>query len=149
MGNSFHVIRGWAAAAFCFLTISVVVPAQAADETVSAADAAAIHKVVEGQLSAFQRDDGNAAFSYAAPKIRDMFQSPDIFMTMVRNGYAPVYRPKHVTFEDVDIQEGMPTQHVLLVGPDGVEVEALYFMEHEADGRWLINGCVLRPSYQA
>ncbi|HEY1722808.1 MAG TPA: DUF4864 domain-containing protein [Magnetospirillaceae bacterium] len=142
-----HWVRDLAVA-LCSVMILAASPVWA-DDAVSAGDAAAIHQAVAGQLAAFQRDDGDKAFGYATPKIHAMFGTPDNFMLMVRNGYAPVYRPRHVAFGAVDIQEGVPTQHVLLTGPDGVEVEALYFMEHEADGSWLINGCVLRPSFQA
>jgi hypothetical protein len=153
MRRSSHSIHGLVAVAICSLTILFsglfAAPVRADDATVSAADSAAIHDVVANQLAAFQRDDGAKAFGYASPFIQQMFISPDNFMTMVRSGYQPVYRPKHVAFTDIDIQNGVPTQHVLLVGPDGAEVEALYSMEHEADGRWLINGCVLKPSYQA
>jgi hypothetical protein len=141
-------LRGLVAAAFCSLMLLFGAPAHAGD-AVSAADGAAIRQVVQDQLAAFQRDDGDAAFGYASPMIQNMFGSPDNFMMMVRNGYLPVYRPKRVEFGGIDLQDGAPTQHVLLTGPDGVEVEALYFMEHEADGKWRINGCVLRPSYQA
>jgi hypothetical protein len=147
--SSSVIVRGLAAAAFCFALFLSVAPARAADAQVSATDAAAIHKVVQNQLAAFQRDDGDAAFAYASPGIQEMFGNADNFMMMVRSGYQPVYRPRHVEFGAVDIEDGAPTQHVLLVGPDGVEVEALYFMERQPDGKWLINGCVLRPSYQA
>ncbi len=149
MRSSSLTLRGLAAAAFCALVILFTAPAHADHSPISAADDAAIHKVVEDQLAAIQRDDAATAFSYATPNIRAMFGSPDNFMMMVRTGYQPVYRPKHVAFGDIDMQDGVPTQHVMLVGPDGVEVEALYFMEREDDGKWLINGCVLKPSYQA
>ncbi len=138
------ILGSLAAAALLSLMIST-----ARADDVAAADGAAIHQIVEDQLAAFQRDDGAAAFSYASPMIQGMFQTPDNFMLMVRNGYPSVYRPKHVQFGQIDMQEGVPTQHVLLTGPDGAEVEALYFMEREADGKWRINGCVIRPSYQA
>lgn len=125
--------------------------AAAADDApaVGAGDAAAIRHVIEAQLAAFQRDDGAAAFGFASPGIRELFGTVDNFMSMVRTGYQPVYRPRRVEFGAIDIEEGAPTQHVFLVGPDGVGVEALYFMEREPDGTWRINGCELKPSYQA
>jgi hypothetical protein len=42
--------------------------------------------------------------------------------------------------------EGRLVQRVLLVGPDGVPVTALYFMEQQPDGSWKISGCVLTIS---
>ena len=55
-------------------------------------DVAAAQSVIRSQAEAFGRDDAAAAYSYAAPAIHDMFPQADIFMTMVRRSYAPVYR---------------------------------------------------------
>ena len=64
-------------------------------------DRRAIRDVIERQLQAFLRDDGTAAFSYASPHIQGIFQTPENFMAMVKNGYQPVYRPQAVTFRDI------------------------------------------------
>ena len=109
----------------------------------AAADRAAIRQVIEGQLDAFRRDDGAAAFSFAAPSIRRMFPTPDIFMDMVRRGYQPVYRPRRLEFRDLVEAEGKTVQTVFVVGPDSVAVMALYVMERQPDGAWLIGGCYL------
>lgn len=102
-----------------------------------------IRATVEGQLAAFARDDGGTAFGFAAPGIRQLFGTAESFMAMVRRGYQPVYRPKSVQFLDIVVVDGRPIQRVLLVGPDGEPVMALYTMEQQADGRWLIAGCQL------
>ena len=107
------------------------------------ADRQAIRAVIERQLQAFLRDDGSAAFSYATPSIQGIFQTPDNFMSMVKNGYQPVYRPQAVTFRDIIDLHGAPAQRVLVVGPDGVPVIAVYPMQRMPDGSWLINGCYL------
>ena len=103
----------------------------------------AIRAVVQAQLDAFQRDDGAAAFGYASPSIRAMFRSPEQFMKMVREGYAPVYRSRQVEFRDVVQWRGRITQRVRLIGPDGVPVIANYLMERQDDGSWRIDGCIL------
>jgi hypothetical protein len=110
---------------------------------VSGADRTAIVEIISRQLEAFQRDDGEQAFSYASPTIQGMFGSPANFMQMVRDGYAPVYRPRGVKFLDLTTIDSKLTQRVLLVGPDGAAVMALYFMQQQRDGSWRINGCVL------
>ena len=107
------------------------------------ADRQAIRAVIERQLQAFLRDDGTAAFSYATPNIQGIFQTSDNFMSMVKNGYQPVYRPQAVTFRDIIDLHGAPAQRVLVVGPDGVPVIAVYPMQRMPDGTWLINGCYL------
>jgi len=111
--------------------------------SVEPSEVSAIRTVIQRQLDAFRADDGETAFGFAAPSIRELFGSADNFMAMVRSGYAPVYRPRAVEFRKMIDVEGMPAQQVYLVGPDGNPVIALYVMERQADGRWLIAGCYL------
>ena len=117
-----------------------------APDGAGAADRAAIRHVIEGQLDAFRRDDGVAAFSFASPSIHRMFGAPDTFMDMVRRGYQPVYRPRWVEFRDLVQADGKTVQPVFVVGPDNVAVMALYVMERQPDGAWLIDGCYLVPA---
>jgi len=109
------------------------------------ADQQAIRTAVEGQLDAFKRDDGVAAFAYASPRIQAIFKDPETFMGMVRKDYEAVYRPKLVSFRDLESIEGNLIQPVLVVGPSGVPVTALYIMERQTDGAWRIGGCILVP----
>ncbi len=107
------------------------------------ADRAAIEAVIAGQIEAFRRDDGPAAFAFAAPGIQAMFGTPERFMGMVRNAYPPVYRPRQVEFAGIEPQDGDWVQAVELVGPDGDAQRALYTMQRGPDGAWRIAGCVL------
>ena len=109
-------------------------------------EGAEIRRVIEGQLDAFRRDDGEGAFAFAAPSIRAMFGDAATFLRMVRTGYPPVYRPREVEFRSLGVEDGRLTQRVLLVGPDGVPVVARYYMEQQPDGSWRIGGCVLEQS---
>lgn len=115
-------------------------PAQA---QLAPADRAAIEAVIAGQIEAFRRDDGPAAFAFAAPGIQAMFGTPERFMGMVRNAYPPVYRPRQVEFAGIEPQDGGWVQAVELVGPDGDAQRALYTMQRGPDGAWRIAGCVL------
>ena len=125
-----------------FLTamLLVAVPQQARADGEAAA---AIRTVIEQQLAAFQRDDGAEAFSYASPGIQQRFQSPEIFMQMVRSGYAPVYRPQEVEFRELRVRGQTIQQEVFFVGPDGKPVLALYTMQQQPDGSWRIAGVIL------
>jgi hypothetical protein len=106
-------------------------------------DRAAIRVVIDSQIAAFRRDDGEAAFSYAAPSIRHMFGTVDNFMAMVRGGYRPVYRPQSYHFGTVTVVDDLIVQKVHIVGPDGSPVTAFYIMEKQPDGTWRIAGCSL------
>lgn len=121
-------------------------PALAQDAPGGSGEASAIRQVIEGQIEAFRRDDGEAAFGFASPGIRAMFGDSATFMRMVQTGYPPVYRPREVEFRDLGLEDGRPTQRVLLVGPDGVPVVARYTMERQADGSWRIGGCVIEEA---
>jgi len=113
---------------------------------VKPADRTAIRRVIQSQLDAFMKDDGATAFNFSTPALRERFGNPVRFMAMVRKAYQPVYRPTQVSFGAIEEVDGIEVQHVLVVGADGYTHEALYFMEHQKDNRWLIAGCVLRAS---
>jgi hypothetical protein len=123
--------------------VAVPVRAQAPASDVAAADRGAIRSVIESQIAAFRRDDGDAAFAFASPSIKAMFQTPEIFMAMVREGYPQVYRPNAVSFAELVRVDGTLQQLVDIVGPDGLPVIAAYEMERQPDGSWRINGCRL------
>lgn len=107
-------------------------------------DETAIRNTIEAQVDAFRRDDGDAAFGYASPAIRGMFGSADTFMDMVRQGYRPVYRPRVFEFREIVTLNGMVTQKVHVIGPDGRPVTAFYTMMRLSDGSWRIEGCYLQ-----
>ena len=121
--------------------LALALPAQA---QVSPADQTAIRNVIEGQVEAFRRDDGAAAFGYASPSIQGLFGTPETFMDMVRQGYRPVYRPQVFEFREIVTLQGMVTQKVHVIGPDGRPVTAFYPMTQQPDGSWRIEGCYLQ-----
>jgi hypothetical protein len=110
---------------------------------VPAAERTAIRQIIERQMVAFQKDDGDAAFNLATRQLRAQFGTAENFMRLVRANYQAVYRPTEVKFGKVEAVDGTPVAHVILTGQDGNVVEALYFMKHEKDGTWRIDGCVL------
>lgn len=111
------------------------------------AEVKAAQSTIESQLKAFLADDGALAYSYAAPGIKQIFPTVDSFMGMVTNGYQPVRRPQAYEFGKFEeMGPGKIVQQVLIVGPDGKDYEAVYTIERQPDGRFLITGCSLRAS---
>jgi DNA-binding transcriptional LysR family regulator len=106
-------------------------------------DEAAIRETITRQLEAFKRDDGAEAYSHAAPNVKQVFPSVDMFMTMVKNGYGPVYRPKEYSFKDLSVNAGRLEQRVEILGPDNDFWMAVYSVERQTDGTWKITGCYL------
>lgn len=129
--------------AICLLICGLATPAAAADALPTQADQAAIRDVIKSQIEAFRRDDGDTAFSYAAPLLQSMFGDAENFMRMVRTGYPQVYRPRSFEFKDMRLVGERLFQPVLVIGPDGVPVLALYQMKQQPDGSWRIAGCTL------
>lgn len=113
-----------------------------ADE-ISRADQSAFQEIINDQIAAFNADDGLRAYSHAAPVIKQLFPSPDIFMSMVRQGYQPVYRQKSFSFGEVVDDLGRPAQEVTIVDMNGQTWTAIYSFERQANGSWKISGCRL------
>jgi Domain of unknown function (DUF4864) len=132
-----------AAILFLALLLGLTAPALAAD------DIATAQGVISSQAEAFGRDDAAAAYSYAAPAIREMFPQADIFMSMVQNAYAPVYRHKSFEFGEARVADNQVAQRVHIVDANGEGWEALYTLERQADGSLKIVGCVLLKAGQA
>ena len=113
-------------------------------QSISETEKSEFQRIITAQVSAFQADDGPTAYSYAAPVVRNIFPTPEIFMSMVKRGYSPVYRPQAFSFTEALIDPlGRPAQKMRVVGPDGKTYEALYSMEKQPDGTWRISGCTL------
>ena len=108
--------------------------------------AARSRAIIERQFDAFARDDAEAAYALADPTIKQMFVDPDHFLAMVRDRYAPVYRHRSVEFGDFAELGDEASLKATLVDNDNVVWTALYSLKREANGDWLISGCVLVKS---
>jgi Domain of unknown function (DUF4864) len=119
------------------LATTLLAPARAGDDVAAAQD------IIRSQEQALGRDDAAAAYSYAAPMIHQMFPAPEIFLSMVQRGYAPVYRHKSFEFGEGGVSDGRIAQHVHIIDADGNSWEALYTLEQQPDGSLKITGCSL------
>ncbi len=126
------------------LFFCVLVSLNAQADTISPSDKTEFQRIITAQITAFQADDGPAAYDFAAPIIKNIFPSPETFMAMVKQGYPQVYRPSSFKFDEASADSaGRPTQRVTIVGPDGKTYQALYTMEKQPDGAWRIAGCAI------
>ena len=112
-------------------------------------DVAAAQSVIRAQEQAFSRDDAAAAYSHAAPEIRQLFPQAEIFMQMVRQGYAPVYRHRSFEFGEARTTGGHIAQRVHIVDDNGEAWEAMYTLEVQGDGSLKITGCSLLKAGQS
>jgi hypothetical protein len=117
--------------------------------TAHADDIAAAKSVIRAQEQAFARGDAAVAYSYAAPAIKKIFPAADIFMAMVENAYAPVYRHKSFEFGETKVDGNWIGQQVHIIDANNEAWEALYTLEQQSDGNYKITGCSLQKAGQA
>ena len=123
--------------ALLFAFLIVCATATAAD------DVATAQSIIRSQAEAFARDDAAAAYSFASPEIHQRFPQADVFLGIVQNNYAPVYRHKSFEFGEARSADGKIAQQVHIIDADGVPWEALYTLEQQSDGSLKISGCIL------
>lgn len=116
-----------------------------ADHKPSEADWNSIRNVIQSQIDAFGQDNGELAFSYAAPGIREQFKTAENFMRMVKTGYPVVYRPATVAFVDTAVEDEIPIQVVQFSDSAGAVWIGIYTMQRQPDKSWKVNGCQLVP----
>jgi len=121
--------------AFCIGSVGLVRAGQ---------DLAAGQSIIRAQEQAFGRDDAVAAYAFAAPSIKSWYRTPEAFMYMVRNGYAPVYRHQRFEFGAATVVDGKVLQQVHIIDADGVAWEAVYTLEPQGDGSLKISACTLK-----
>ena len=109
-------------------------------------DIGTAQSIISAQEQAFARDDAATAYGFAAPFIQSFYRSPDGFMFMVRNNYAPVYRHGSFVFARAKVVEGKILQEVQIVDADGAAWEALYTLETQADSSLKISACILKKA---
>ena len=114
-----------------------------------AADVSTAQNVIRAQEQAFARGDADAAYSHAAPELRQIFQQAEIFMQMVQQSYAPVFRHQSFEFGEAKVADGYVAQRVNIVDEKGEAWEALYTLEQQPDGSLKITGCSLLKAGQA
>jgi Domain of unknown function (DUF4864) len=119
-----------------YLLFAFLAPARAEDP-----DQAEVQAVISSQLQAFQKDDGEGAYSFAAPIVKSVFPDVTTFMAMVKRGYEPIYKNAKYAFGSLVIDSlGRPAQHVVITAENGKRYEAVYAMQRQPDGSWKIAG---------
>ena len=117
--------------------------------SVRADDVSAAQGVIRAQEQAFSRDDAAAAYSHAAPEIKQLFPQPEIFLQMVQQAYPPIHRHKSFEFGEARAAGGRIAQRVHIVDDNGEAWEAMYTLEQQSDGSLKITGCSLLKAGQA
>jgi len=112
-------------------------------------DVAAAQSVIRAQEQALVRGDAAAAYSHAAPEIKQLFPQAEIFLQMVLQAYPPIHRHKSFEFGEARSAGGRIAQRVHIVDDNGEAWEAMYTLEQQSDGSLKITGCSLLKAGQA
>jgi hypothetical protein len=111
----------------------------------AAAQEGPIQQTIQSQIEAFQADDFARAFTFASPNIKGLFQTPENFGAMVKNGYPMVYRPADVQMLELREIAGNLWQRVRITDQAGAGWFLDYMMVETAEG-WQINAVQILPA---
>lgn len=107
-----------------------------------------VEQVIRDQISAFGEGDAERAYYHAADGIKAQFPTADTFVEMVRMQYGALYDPRRLSFsEPMQVSDQRAHQAVLVMDQSGRNWRAVYSLV-AVDGRWRIEGVVLRPAQQ-
>ena len=120
------------------LTFNSTTFAQDTDKT-----AMEIQNTIRLQLTAFNNNDGKKAFSYASPKIRSIFKTPDKFMAMVSAKYPLIFKSGQIIFGSLIKKGDFIGQRVEVSGRNGTTGLAIYKMIKIVPGDWRIDGVLM------
>ena len=134
--------------AVCILALAILttVPAAQGDARSLTSDREAIRIVISAQLAAFRANDAEKAYSLTTPAMRRSFADPGVFVETMRLVYPAVYRARAFHFDALKIRGNSATQSVVLLGEGEYALVAVYTLERQSDGRWLISACDLYES---
>lgn len=104
-----------------------------------------IRQVIQSQLDAFQRDDGEASYALAAPSVKERFPTPEAFNKMVRDNYSPIYNLREVKFLTPSIAQGRILQGIQFLSDENQLLLAVFTMERQQDKSWKVKACNLMP----
>lgn len=104
--------------------------------------------MIEDQITAFLKDDPDAAYAFAAPGIKALYPDKNLFFAMVKKSYEPVFHPGNYAFgRSKSLDDGAMIYHeVLISGRDGKDWTAIYQVARQPDGSYKINGVQIVPN---
>lgn len=103
-----------------------------------------IRSVISQQMDAFRAEDVARAFSFAAPNIKGMFRTPELFGGMVERGYPMVWNPGQVRFLELRTFPTGLWQRVEVIDGNGIAHRLDYRMDQGDDG-WKISAVQILP----
>ena len=95
--------------------------------------------IISSQIEAFKENNIEKAYTFAAPNIQAQFSTPEVFGSMVKNGYPIIWRPKSFKFTKFQDLGNKSIQRVLFQSYDG-RLETYDYILEKYDDLWKIAG---------
>lgn len=127
------------------LLVACVSPLALGEEPLLDEDRQAIQWVINGQISAFRADDAQSAYSFAAPNVRQVFPTEEMFISMVQRDYMPLYRPVSYRFGRSSLEEGEVLQELLVTDSERQLWQIIYTLEQQDDLSWKVTNVLMLP----
>ena len=106
-------------------------------------------EVVQNQLEALASENWELAYGYAAPEVRLMFRSPEVFKRMVNQGYAYMLEPQDAQLTLVERSEEAALIEAIFVSQKNQVNRVAYSLRLLPNGQWLIAGVIALTSMDA
>ena len=116
-----------------------------ADEPLTGEDRQAVQQVIRGQIAAFESDDPGAAYAFAAPSVREVFPTEEMFISMVQRDYMPLYRPAAYTFGRSSLEADEVLQELLVTDRQRQLWQVIYTLERQDDQSWKVSNVLMLP----
>ncbi len=97
-----------------------------------------VQDVIREQLSAFAAGDSITAYSHVAASLREKFISPNQFMSMVKQAYAPLYGTKEYKFVRHITNKHHVMQEIIFEDNRQQVWRAFYALSKNTDNEWKI-----------
>ena len=94
---------------------------------------------ISSQIEAFKQNNIEKAYTFAAPNIQAQISNPEVFGSMVKNGYPIIWRPKSFKFTKFQDLGNKFIQRVLFQSYDG-RLEIYDYILEKYDDLWKIAG---------
>lgn len=103
-----------------------------------------IEAVIQSQISAFQADNFEAAFSFAAPNIQRAFGNSKRFAQMIVNSFPMVWRPAQVQYLKLTRSGPYALQRVMVTDQQNT-LHILLYQLVPINEDWRISGVQILP----
>jgi len=115
------------------------------DIAIDDADVKAVQRVIGSQIFALKSGNHQTAYFYAAPNVKEAFPSVKNFISMVQNGYRPLYQHTSYIFGKNTTSNGEVYQEVIVSDEARQLWQFIYTLKQQKDYSWKVTNVVMYP----